>query len=239
MRLRALLTVAAFVVAAAAPKAPLAGKAPPAVAASAVLANYEAVLAKALTAPYVSFEYTVEQVGARDLQQDHRIYRDRTNERDELLSVNGETLPRPIVRLFRGRIERYALGRLAPRATGYAFRFLRMNRDGKRTSYEFATTPKASGRFRVDRVTIDGTSFMPTQLAFTTKSGAVVGRGTLVFGKVDRYYVPFSVNLTAEVQGKPTREKIVWSHYRFPDSLPSNVFTPPRPLPSPDPAAPA
>jgi hypothetical protein len=238
VRLRALLTLVAFVAAAAGPKPAVAAKAAPALAAVAVLANYESVLAKALTPPYVSFEYTVEQVGVRDLQQDHRIYRDRSNERDELLSVNGEALTRPVVRLFRGRVERYTLGRLAPRASGYTFHYLRTNRDGKRTSYEFATTPKVPGQFRIDRVTIDGTSFMPTQLAFTTKSGSVVGRGALVFGKVDRYYVPFSVNLTADVQGKPTREKIVWSHYRFPDSLPSNVFTPPRPLPSPDPAAP-
>jgi hypothetical protein len=205
---------------------------------AAILARYATLVAKASSAPFVSFDYTVEQVGLRDFQQVHRIYRDKSNERDELTIVNDELLPRPVVRLYRRKPERYSVGRVAPRAPAYAFRYLAPARNGKHAAYVFATIPKVAGRFRVDRVTIDGVTAMPTQLQFTTKSGAVVGRGTIEFMKVDRYYVPSAVTVHATVDGQETRERIVWTHYRFPKSLPSNVFTPPRRLPANEPVVP-
>ncbi len=195
------------------------------------LERYRAALAEAVPAPFVSFEYSVEQTGVRDFQETHRIYRDATHERDELLSVNGEALSRPVVRLFRNRPDRYAIARIAPRAANYAFAYAGVARDGKRTGYQFATVPKVPGAFRIDRLSVDTHAFMPQRVQFTAKSGAVVGRGSVSFTKIERFWVPTVATITATVAGKPTREKIVWGRYRFPQSLPANVFTPPRRLP--------
>jgi hypothetical protein len=43
--------------------------------------------------------------------------------------------------------------------------------------------------------------------------------------------MPVVAAATAQVGGKPARERITWSDYRFPQSLPPSTFQPPQPLP--------
>ena len=49
--------------------------------------------------------------------------------------------------------------------------------------------------------------------------------------------MPLSASAQARVNGKPARETIAWSEYRFPASLPASTFQAPAPLPNATPSS--
>ena len=65
-----------------------------------VLARYADALAALKHPAAISFEFSVEQLGLRNLEQTHRVYRSGSDERDETLSVDGYALNYPAVRSF-------------------------------------------------------------------------------------------------------------------------------------------
>ena len=223
-----LILAAAFALAQAAPPT-----APPDVASvrnrlapAGVLARYAIALAKQPAPHVISFEYVVEQTGARDLLQIHRVFRSGTNQRDEILSVDGRRLDPPAIRIRRGRRDRYAVAALAPKIDVYDFRFVGAMRVARHEDYVFATTPHAAGAFRVTRVTIDGASFLPTAIAFVTDVHG--GSGSVTFVRVDKYWVPAVATARATYAKLAAREKISFMMYRFPESLPPGTFAQPR-----------
>jgi hypothetical protein len=195
-----------------------------------VLARYEAELAAEPTPRVVSFQYTVEQIGARDLMQQHHVFRAGLNVRDEIIAVDGKPLAQPVVRIAHGRRNRYAVESLAPRASAYAFRYVGPVRDGRHTDYVFATTPRTPSAFRVTRVTIDGASYLPATIDFTTS--AHDGSGSISFVRADRYWVPALATARATYAKLAARERISFSLYRFPTSLPAGTFAQPHPAPA-------
>ena len=197
-----------------------------------VLQQYELRMGDLHAPKAMIFSYTVSQAGPNDIEQRHRIYRSGLDVRDETLAVDGAALKPKIVRIGK-REDRYDIARLAPRTTTYTMLFLRTVRDGSHLDYEYQATPlvaQASG-FVVDRVTIDGATFFPRVIGFRTASVAAHGTGKLEYEKIGGYCVPVAVSVDAEVDGKPAREHIAWSDYRFPPSLPASTFVPPKPLP--------
>jgi hypothetical protein len=190
-----------------------------------VLDRYEAELAKGPTPAIVSFQYTVEQIGARDLMQEHRVIRSGLQQRDEVLAVDGKALAQPVVHISHGR-NRYAVEALAPRAASYSFRFVGSVRDGRHDDYVFATTPREPAGFRVTRVTIDGSSYLPSAIDFET--AAHDGSGTITFVRADRYWVPALATARATYAKLAARERIAFSLYRFPETLPPGTFASPR-----------
>jgi len=194
-----------------------------------VLARYATALS-AYTAPAVlSFDYLLEQSGAREMEQDHRIFRSGTNERDETLAVDGRKLDPPTIRIFRGRSNRYTVGLLAPRPAQYDFHYLGTHRDGHHLDYVFDATPKGAPDYRVTRVTIDGITYLPAAIVFRLGTD---GTGTVTFGRNDRWWIPLEATARAHSEGLPAQERLTFSGYRFPPSLPSSTFAMPRPLPS-------
>lgn len=201
-----------------------------------VLASYAAALAGHPTPKLLSFEYNLEQNGARTLDQTHRVFRSGNDERDELLTVDGRRLSPPSVHIFHGRRYRYALESLAPRPAAYAFRFVGVRTEGGRESYVLATQPKAGHQaFAVTSVTLDAMTFLPTQIAFRTT--AHQGNGVFTFGRVGTKWLITSALAHATVERIASTERIAFQRYRFPASLPPSTFSPPRPLLSPEPAA--
>lgn len=197
-----------------------------------VLERYELQMSD-LKPPKASiFIYSVSQAGVTDIEQRHQIYRSGVHVRDETLSVDGKPLARKIVTIAR-RPDRYFVGRVAPRASSYTMLFLRPIRDGRHLDYEYQTTPLVAqgGGFVVTHVTIDGISFLPKTIDFTTASADAKGTGSLTYGKVGSHWVPLAATIEATVSGKPSRERIEWSDYRFPPSLPASTFNAPKPLP--------
>ena len=190
-----------------------------------VLTRYAAALAAVRTPTVLTFEYTLDQTGTRNGEQVHRIFRSGNDERDELLVSDGRKVTPPTVRIFRNRPNRYTLERLAPRPETYAFRFVGSNRTGHGTAYVFATEARSPGAFRVTSVTVDGTTFTPTAIAFATDHD---GRGTVTFGRYDRYWMPSDVNVRATYGNQPMTEHLAFSQYRFPDALPPATFAVPR-----------
>ncbi len=189
---------------------------------AAVLAHYTAALHK-LKEPHVfTFDYTLEQTGARTLEQTHRVFRSGSNERDETLTVDGKRLSPPTVRVFRGRRNRYTVSGLAPRPGDYAFSYVGSRRDGHHVDYLFHLTPKAVRPFAVTDVTIDGVRFLPLSIDF--KTSLKTGAGSITFGGNARWWVPYVATARARVADDVAAERLTFYTYRFPPALPESTF---------------
>jgi hypothetical protein len=197
-----------------------------------VLQRYASALAALDTPKTVVYSYTVSQVGPANIEQHHRVYRSGLDVRDETLSVDGMGLRRKIVR-FSHREDRYAPGRFAPHADAYELLFLGTVKDGHHLDYVYEATPvsRPSGAW-IDRVTIDGANFLPRAVHFHSAGLDVQGNGEIEFGPFGKYWMPIVAAAEARVKGKPASERITWSDYRFPESLPPSTFQPPEPLPN-------
>ncbi|MDE2483364.1 MAG: hypothetical protein KGN02_14400 [bacterium] len=197
-----------------------------------VLARYEMAMSDVVAPKTMIFSYTISQAGPSDIEQHHRLYRSGVNVRDEMLSDDGVPLKQKIVRIGQ-REDHYAVTRLAPRSTLYTMLFLRATGSGEHLAYEYEATPlAASGTgFTVTRVTIDGRTFLPRVIAFRTAGASAHGTGEISYGNVANHWVPLAVTVDAQIAGKPARERITWSDYRFPAALPASTFVAPKPLP--------
>ena len=196
-----------------------------------VLARYAEALVVYRTPRVITFEYTVDQRGSRNLEQAHRVFRSGQSQRDELLSVDGKRLDPPTVHIFLGRRNRYTVEALAPRPNAYTFRYLGPVRDGRHTDAVFATTPISPGGPSVIRqVQIDGLTFLPVSVSFAT--AARKGSGTITFGRVQKYWMPITATAKATYAKLGAEEKLSFYRYRFPVTLPASTFAKPRPLPS-------
>lgn len=198
-----------------------------------VLARYAHKLLHEPQPKVMIFSYTVSQAGPSDIEQSHRIFRSGDLVRDELLAQDGQTLHPKITRISR-YANHYQVQTLAPRLTQYALMFLRVERNGKRLEYLFRAVPLApTGAYTVERIAINGRSFLPDWIAFRDAIGRVVGHGTIDFAPAGRYWVPAQATVAARVAGKPARERIAFGGYQFPTRLPKSTFRSPRPLPIP------
>ena len=198
-----------------------------------VLVRYHQALVSMPTPPAVIFTYSVLQAGPQPIEQTHRIYRRGDLVRDETLATDGQTLKRKPVRIARYP-DRYALARLAPRPADYAFVFQRFVRSGGHNEYVYTAIPTTrGGAYVVDGISIDAASFLPTSIRFTVANGAQQAKGELRYGKTGGFWVPVSAQVDAKVGGKPARERIAFSGYRFPSALPESTFRSPKPLPTP------
>jgi hypothetical protein len=196
-----------------------------------VLERYASAVQKVAAPKLVVYSYSVSQVGANNIEQRHRVYRSGLDVRDETLSVNGMSLRRKIVQ-FSHWPERYAVARFAPRAENYQLLFLGTTKDGHHLDYVYEATAltRQSGA-TIDRLTIDGINFLPRAVHFHAGALEVAGGANVVFGSFGKYWMPMAASAQATVKGKPARELITWSDYRFPASLPPSTFQPPEPLP--------
>ncbi len=226
--MRRALALAGLLLLAAPAAATLPAASVPSLPPSAVLAKYAAALAAAKEPEAFSFEYALDQSGVHNLSSQHRVYRSGSTERDETIAINGQQTRRPEVRIFRNRPNRYALAKLAPREDTYIFIPTGTIVSGKHRDYAFRLSPYKPQSFRIDRVIVDGVTFLPRSITYTMHAGANVGTGTIVFGKSDKYWLVGSA--TASVGD--SREKIVWSSYRVIGVMPRETFAEPEPVPS-------
>jgi hypothetical protein len=195
-----------------------------------VLQRYAAKLLRTEEPKVLIFTYTVSQAGPFDIEQTHRVYRSGELVRDETLMVDGVRSKATRIARYRNR---YTLENLAPRMTEYAFLFERAQRSGSSLSYEYrAVALSPQGAFSIDGMTIDGRTFLPSVLRFHV-AGAHKASGTIVFGRSGKYWVPVSAGVETQIGGKAARERIAFTSYQFPASLPKSTFQAPKPLPTP------
>ncbi len=196
------------------------------------LERYELEMSSLKRPKAMIFTYTVSQAGANSIEQRHQVYRSGGKVRDETLTVDGTSLTRKVVTIGR-RPDRYDVSRIAPRASAYTMLFLRVIRDGSHFDYVYEAKPliPAEGGFIVTGLTIDGETYLPRTIAFRASAGETTGTGELQYAKAGAFWVPFMATVEADVKGKTTRERITWSDYRFPPSLPPSTFVGPKPLP--------
>jgi hypothetical protein len=221
--------------------------APPSAAADiepvAILARYEATLATLKRPKAMTFDYSVEQLGLRNMEQTHHVYRSGLAERDETLVVDGFTLPRPSVRIIANRSYRYEITAVAPRQTTYAFVYTGSKFGANGLSYVFHTEPRAPTSFAVSEIELDARGFLPTVVRFKIAGYGARGSGTLSYGPAEGYWVVHQAQVNAHLtSGALAHERIIWSNYQFPPSLPKSTFQPPRgvvPLDPEDLATPA
>lgn len=198
-----------------------------------VLQRYASKLLATEAPKTLVFSYSVSQAGPQSIEQSHRVYRSGELVRDETLAIDGQSLKVKITRIARYR-NRYTIETLAPRMTEYAFLFLRSVRNGGKYSYVYKAVPLgASGAFLVVGMTIDGNTFLPSEIRFKSSANAMNGTGSVTFARSGKYWVPMAAAVQATISGKPARERITFSSYQFPRSLPKSTFQSPRPLPTP------
>jgi hypothetical protein len=202
----------------------------PAVLPVAMLARYAQALATHRTPSVLSFEYSIDQTGAHNIQQSHRVFRSGLSERDELLSADGKRLDPPTIHIFLGHRNRYAIEALAPRPEAYAFRYIGTVHDGHHLDEVFATTPRSVSDAKVDQVTIDGVTALPVAIRFVTRSHG--GSGSVTFGRVQKYWMVTTATATATESKSLAIEHMSFWRYRFPGTLAASTFSTPRPLPS-------
>ena len=208
----------------------LLGAALPAADSQYVLQRYAVAIADMRSPSVLIYSYTVSQVGPSNIEQHHRIYRSGLAVRDETLSVDGIALGRKLVRFSR-HPERYAVERFAPRTDAYELLFIGTAKDGHHLDYVYEATPlNRSANAWIDRVIIDGLRFLPRAVRFHTSGDGVSGSGEIEFAPFGKYWMPVFADAQARIKGKPAREHIAWSDYRFPQSLPSSTFQAPEPL---------
>jgi hypothetical protein len=199
----------------------------------AVLANYGAALATLREPRVFAVEYTLEQTGTRSLEQTHRIFRSGTDERDEVVAVNGTRATDPEVRIFHGRPYHYAVSRLAPRPSTYVFEYIGPRKDGHHLDYVFRLTPNHPSAFVLTTITIDGISFLPAEVTFVTEHG---GHGALTFAKRGQFWVATGAEASARLGDGEAHEQLTFDDWHFPPTLPASTFAVARPLPSLPPA---
>jgi len=192
-----------------------------------VLGRYLAALGSVKQPPYVVFSYRVSQAGAHNIEQTHRIFRGGSKERDETVSVEGD--PVKTVQVV-AVDDRYAVGRLAPRTGAYTFLFLQTRRHGKHLDYVYATEPLTPSNFTMNEVVVDGESYLPSLIRFTSVARGVHASGSIAYAKAGRYWMPIVATAAASIGGHPTRERLAWSGYSFPSSLPPATFIQPKAL---------
>jgi hypothetical protein len=196
-----------------------------------VLQRYAIAIQAVPTPKNVVFTYSVSQAGPSNIEQRHQIYRSGSNVRDELLAVDGLALARKRVKFAR-RDNRYSVDRLAPRTDAAQVLFIASEKVGRQYQYTYEVTAldKQSGAY-VDRMTIDGTTFLPRRLHFHTIAGEARGTGEVVYAPFGKYWMPVMASVDATVGVHPARERITWADYRFPETLPPSTFQAPKPLP--------
>ncbi len=205
---------------------PALGKPP---AARVVIARYRAALAAFEQPKAISFEFSLSQLGLHNMEQSHRVYRSGTNERDETLVVDGYRLKAPSVRIITGHGSHYDLLAIAPQPQTYRFVPVAAVDVGGAYHYLFRVSPLGPRSFAVREIELDGHTFLPALVRFRTASNGARGAGELRYGSADGYWVIRSANVVAKLRdGKSARERIVWSHYTFPASLPPDTFRAPR-----------
>ncbi|HEV2641785.1 MAG TPA: hypothetical protein VGT98_03725, partial [Candidatus Elarobacter sp.] len=121
--------------------------------------------------------------------------------------------------------------------SAYDFTYAGPHKDGKHVDYVFTLTPKKPVRgFGFTEVIVDGVTFLPAAVSFATDQHA--GHGQVTFAKSDRWWVARSAAAQANVPGGIAHERLMFSRWRFPATLPRSTFAAPRPLPTPPSAVP-
>ncbi len=205
--------------------APHASRLAPAV----VIERYVAAL-QSLKAPATqSFDYSVEQLGLRDMEQTHHVYLSGRRERDETTVVDGYTLTRPSVRVIADRNNHYNVTAIAPKPSAYSFLYRGAVVNGAHVLYVFKTVPLAPSGFAVSEVDIDGTQFLPSRIYFKLAGDVARGSGVLTYGPSDRYWVVRDAQVNAHLaNGTTAHEHIAWGGYSFPSELPPSTFDTPN-----------
>ncbi|MDQ2679544.1 MAG: hypothetical protein M3Y21_00755 [Candidatus Eremiobacteraeota bacterium] len=189
-----------------------------------VLMRYFTRIATVAQPKAVIFQYSVSQSGPNSIEQVHRIYRAAGKQRDETLAVDGLALKPAQIR-FSHYHDRYAISALAPRSGSYTLLLLRAHRVSRHFEYTYrALPPGRPAGFTVTTLTIDGSSYLPSAITFTTTNGTVNGKGSVHYARAGRFWMPMLANVVARIAGKPARERIAWSQYRFPSSMPPSTF---------------
>ena len=198
-----------------------------------VTAHYRSALANLKRPTSVSFEYSLAQLGLHTMEQTHRVYRSGSNERDEMLVIDGVKLKSPAVRVIMGRNPHYDIAIVTPRPETYRFFPIVARKAPGGFTYIFHLEPRAPRAFAITAIELDGRTFLPSLVKFTTSANGAHGAGTLRYSGIDGYWVVREAIIAATLpNGKSARERITWSKYQFPTSLPRDTFRVPRPIPT-------
>jgi hypothetical protein len=193
-----------------------------------VLTRYAAALEAYVPPKVAIYSYTVSQAVPTDIEQRHLVYRAGNRVRDEISPLNQAAMT-PSSVVIEQRSDPYSIVLTAPRRSAYELLFVQTSEIAGHTVYVYDAVPnvKSSG-FAVTQVAIDTTHYLPRSIRFTSSNGVTSAHGELQYGPDGTHWVPTAATVTSVIGGKPARERIAWSAFRFPPSLPDSTFRSPR-----------
>lgn len=210
---------------------------------SKVLDDYQSALGKLAHPPFVEFSYTHTRSGPnRIVTEEHRVYRTvEGEERNDTVTVNGSPIvPARSVILHRP-VWPYDVAQFAPTIDDYDIGLSGAASVAGRKALHVTLVRKTSADFALKDVYIDPRRSLPLRESFSVTGGDCAGDGLINFGPAGVYWLPTSVQVTCTAQS-PTgsvvyKESIRFTGYKFPRSIPADVFNATGAVPGVTPAA--
>lgn len=203
------------------------------------LEQYRAAMDRLRVPANFVFDYVITRASRkRVVTEKHRVYRnDAGDERNETSVVNGANIVPAFVRIFHRPTWPYGVEKFLVAPDAYDARYEGMATVNGRLAFAYALTPKVSADFGVNAIFIDLQRRLPLREMFTVAGGGCAGRGWIDFAPTGGYWMASAVTALCAPpsadQPAQYRESIHFSNYRFPVSIPADVFK------SPGPASPA
>lgn len=215
------------------------------------LEQYRAAMGRLRVPANFVFDYVITRVSPkRVVTEKHRVYRnDAGDERNETSARNGANIVPAFVRIFHRPTWPYGVERFLVTPDAYDARYEGMATVNGRLAFAYALTPKASADFGVNAIFIDLQRRLPLREMFTVAGGGCAGRGWIDFAPTGGHWMVSAVTAmctppSADQSSAPQtqspadmsrppqssaqyRESIHFSNYRFPVSIPADVFKSP------------
>ena len=203
----------------------------------AALSAYREAVATLPMPSNLTFEYLVTRSGpTRIITEEHRVYRDGAGrERNETIAVNGTKVVPTIAQVFRHAEWPYGAEKFIVSAAAYDVTFTGQGVVRGRRVYGFSAKRFRKSDFEVNGLYLDASRFLPVRETFTVLGKGCEGTGSVDFVPVREFWliVSISASCVSSLRGStsqdappPFRERIRFSKYAFPKTLPPQVFGP-------------
>lgn len=197
-----------------------------------IFGSYRSALLARKTPANMEFEYTVTRSGPnRIITEQHRVYWTATGvERNDTIEVNGTPIVPAISHMLHRVTWPYDVGQFAVSTDEYDVTPGGVAVVTGRKAYVFTVRRSAPANFMLKSLYVDVKSRLPLRQTFSVAGAGCQGSGSIDFAPTGRYWLPnfVSVVCTGPPQGATPpdifKESIRFSGYRFPATIPPDVF---------------
>jgi hypothetical protein len=199
---------------------------------STIFDSYRVALAARKSPANMEFEYTVTRSGPnRIITEEHRVYWTAQGiERNDTIAVNGTPLVPPRSRLLHRVAWPYDVGQFAVTTDEYDVSRPIIGSVAGRKAYVFTLNRPTQADFMITSLYVDASSRLPLRETFVVAGSNCQGSGSIDFLPTGANWLPIFVSVVCSgaAQGASPapiyKEAIRFSNYRFPVTIPPDVF---------------